>query len=423
MDRRWPRPLPTSQFGDVVEFDEVSNVLARQVSFGTVALGAGKYGEVRTVEMPTAGDMVAKTIFFQARNGLKYREQVCREARVCLKLQHPNIVACFGVLQTQLWPAIFYERVHGITLAKVKSNAFDAGTFVEEATLTGTIRKVLEAVHYLKTANIVHGDLQEHNVMVTPDGGVKLIDFGLAEELILGKAEVIRTKMYAHPPELNVVHFGGIDSKTDVFFVGGMLYRVAVQRRPYGDFLLEDATSQNTLVLRGVNKEFVRYRQLSKELKSFIDDLMSYMPDDRPDAAQALEHPWLTGAQDYQPPQLLRFEQVASAPHDERQLDEEIINRMATELNISRNELVQQILQSANNWRTIAYKANVLAKSRSPPSPPTPPSAPEEAGVTEDTPLVSVPASAATTAVVGEAEDSASSVPRRSFSIRCLLCC
>eukprot|EP00117_Sycon_ciliatum_P041819 scpid83577/ scgid30519/ Serine/threonine-protein kinase DDB_G0283821 len=363
MDSSWPTPFPTDLFGEVVEYNSDRKILGNVVFLDSESLGTGQYGEVYNVVMPAAQPMVAK-VLFSFRDGA---EQVCKELRVCSKLRHPNIAACLGAMQTRLWPLIFFERVDGRTLSAMARAADDENTTLDESVLQSVFSQVLKALHYMQTAKVVHGDLQETNVMVTHDGVVKLIDFGLAEELTSGKkAQVIRHRMYAHPPELNMAELGGIDYKLDIFFVGAMLYRVKVRRRPYGDFPNTNYLAQCQLVQRGVNKDGERYDQMSTDLQSFVDALTAYEADARPEASQALLLPWITGARDYQPPQLLSYEPEAASPKD---MDPAILTRMADEMGSNRWKTAMDISRSKNSWQAIAYRSNVLRQPRQP-SPP-----------------------------------------------------
>ena len=92
--------------------------------------------------------------------------RLLREARVVASLNHPNIAQIYGVEQG----ALVMELVHGKTL----ESPMPVGTALDYA---GQIAAALEAAH---EKGVVHRDLKPTNIMTTPDGTVKVLDFGLA---------------------------------------------------------------------------------------------------------------------------------------------------------------------------------------------------------------------------------------------------
>ena len=84
-------------------------------------------------------------------------DMIQTEAEVCLKLRHPNIVACFGVAQTDKYAVILFQQIYGRTLRRW---AHEIKTQYKRSLNEDDIRpimwQVLHALHYLQTACIVH---------------------------------------------------------------------------------------------------------------------------------------------------------------------------------------------------------------------------------------------------------------------------
>lgn len=85
-------------------------------------------------------------------------EVVRKEFDIAFRLQHKNIAACFGAMQSTLWPVVFFEWVDGQTLKQLWSDTLEqTKKTLTEDTLRPIASQLLEALHYLQTAQIFHG--------------------------------------------------------------------------------------------------------------------------------------------------------------------------------------------------------------------------------------------------------------------------
>ena len=140
-------------------------------------IGSGGMGDVYQAADTKLGRSVAIKFLPEAFSHDAERvARFQREARVLASLNHPNIAAIHGVEEIDIRHFLVMELVQGETLAdRIKRGAIP----VEEALpIAKQIAQALEEAH---EKGIIHRDLKPANIKVTPDGKVKVLDFGLAK--------------------------------------------------------------------------------------------------------------------------------------------------------------------------------------------------------------------------------------------------
>lgn len=165
-----------------------------------------------------------------------------REARLAALLQHDNIAATydFGEIDGEYFLAMEYlfgKNLHSVMVrAREHGELFGLG----EALVIGS--KICEGMEYAhnlndlqhRPLNIVHRDLTPHNIFITYDGKVKILDFGVAKaELFDNKTRegVVKGKIsYMSPERLSGED---VDSRSDIFSIGILLYEMVSRRRMY----------------------------------------------------------------------------------------------------------------------------------------------------------------------------------------------
>jgi serine/threonine protein kinase/tetratricopeptide (TPR) repeat protein len=216
-----------------------------QMSFQAIAhyritgeLGQGGMGRVyRAVDTKLNREVAIKVIHKQFGGDPIWRARFAREAQVLASLNHPNVAAIYGLEEN----AIVMELVPGQTLAERLSD----GAFpVEEALrVCGQVAEGLAAAH---RKDITHRDIKPANIKVTPDGRVKILDFGLArltrEMQTEGRTQaitvtaltnaggIVGTPAYMSPEQLrNEV----LDSRTDIWAFGCVLWELLQGHPPF----------------------------------------------------------------------------------------------------------------------------------------------------------------------------------------------
>src|SRR5690349_8853366 len=138
-------------------------------------LGAGGMGEVyRATDARLGREVAVKVIRRALVNDEDALDRLLREATLASSLNHPNIVTIYetGVVGADRYIAM--ELVEGSTLRTLSGQGLPLGRTL------GIARQIAEALAVAHGAQIVHRDIKPDNVMVRPDGYVKLLDFGLA---------------------------------------------------------------------------------------------------------------------------------------------------------------------------------------------------------------------------------------------------
>ena len=203
-------------------------------------LGRGGMGEVYLAEDTQLGRKVAiKVLPPELTRDRERLERLEREARAVAALNHPNIVTLHSVEEAEGVRFLTMEYVEGRTLAEsLPSGGLPPKSFFEVAV---PLAEALAAAH---EKGIIHRDLKPGNVMVTPEGRVKVLDFGLARltqaegtaasqlstEAVTGEGRVAGTVPYMSPEQ---VEGRPIDHRSDIFSLGVVLYEMATGRRPF----------------------------------------------------------------------------------------------------------------------------------------------------------------------------------------------
>jgi eukaryotic-like serine/threonine-protein kinase len=203
-------------------------------------LGRGGMAEVRKGTDTRLGRTVAvKRLRTDLASDVTFQARFRREAQSSASLNHPSIVAVYdtgeepatdgsGVSQ----PYIVMEFVAGRTLRDILR---EGRKILPERALEIT-SGVLSALDYSHRAGIIHRDIKPGNVMLTPSGDVKVMDFGIARAMsdasntMTQTAAVVGTAQYLSPEQ---ARGEPVDSRSDVYSAGCLLYELLTGRPPF----------------------------------------------------------------------------------------------------------------------------------------------------------------------------------------------
>ena len=190
-------------------------------------LGSGAFGVVYLARDPELSrDVAVKLPRFSKET--KSADRFRKEARAVARLRHPNIVSVFDHGETTDGVFIVYEYVPGETLERtIEQGELDLPTTIE------WVATLADALHYAATEGIVHRDMKPGNVMIDSRGRPQIMDFGLAEALLGGKAatggRIAGTPAYMSPEQARgETHVG---PASDQYALGAMLYEMITGER------------------------------------------------------------------------------------------------------------------------------------------------------------------------------------------------
>ena len=194
-------------------------------------LGKGAMGVVYKAVDPNIGRPVALKTMRVDIHGSDTEDMLKRfqnEARAAGVLNHPNIVTIYDAGEHE---GVFYiamEFIPGKTLAHLlaESRVLSAEQIVN---IGGQICAGLDYAHSKK---VIHRDIKPPNIMIAPDGTVKIMDFGIAKAgaSLTHTGEVLGTPNYMSPEQ---VKGKDLDGRTDLFSTGVILYEMATGERPF----------------------------------------------------------------------------------------------------------------------------------------------------------------------------------------------
>jgi serine/threonine protein kinase len=214
-------------------------------------IGAGGMGEVyRARDSRLARDVALKIlpeIFAQDADRLARFE---REARLLAALNHPSIGAIYGLEEAGGQRFLVLELVPGEDLSvRIARGAIPLDEALPIA------RDIAEAVEFAHEQGVVHRDLKPANVKITPEGRVKVLDFGLAKVFAVGSGlesmeTVVRThdtaagRILGTPAYMSPEQAEGkkVDARSDIFSFGSVFYEMITGRRAF-----EGETRMSTL--------------------------------------------------------------------------------------------------------------------------------------------------------------------------------
>ncbi|MGH2361282.1 MAG: serine/threonine-protein kinase, partial [bacterium] len=199
-------------------------------------LGRGATGVVYKASDPTIGRQVAIKVLSleseKTEEGPSSRDVFMREARAAGRLSHPGIVTIHDALEDPESHSCYIveELIPGRTLERVMLS----GPLMSTDKSLDIIRQIAEALDYAHRNQIIHRDLKPANIILTEDGRAKITDFGIAKivarEAVSKTLAIMGTPAYMSPEQ---VTGGEIDSRSDLFSMGILLYLMLVGEKPF----------------------------------------------------------------------------------------------------------------------------------------------------------------------------------------------
>ncbi|MCK6549997.1 serine/threonine protein kinase, partial [Myxococcota bacterium] len=209
-------------------------------------IAAGGMAEIYLARMasPTGADreVVLKRLMPELQGDVEFVQMFHDEARIASQMRHPSIVQIYelGELDGSLF--ISMELLRGVNLRDLLARLMRRRVELPLPLAMRIACGALEALAYAheftdasgRLLNVVHRDVSPQNIIVTYDGGVKLVDFGVAKaegRLHQTRAGLIKGKFAYMSPEQ--IEGGKIDARSDLFALAEVIYELTLRRHPF----------------------------------------------------------------------------------------------------------------------------------------------------------------------------------------------
>lgn len=216
-----PDPLATRTTQPAVPVDQRFELLGR--------IGAGNHGVVfRARDSQLQREVAIKRFSHFLADDPRAMRRITREVATLARVSHPHVVTVHDLVHMadgdgEITPHLVMELVEGTSLKDLLALH---GPSLRSVTV---VRGVLEGLAAVHQAGILHLDIKPANVLVTPEGGVKIVDFGIARAASDATATVAGTPHYMAPEQFD----GRADERSDIYSVGCLLYESLTGRPPF----------------------------------------------------------------------------------------------------------------------------------------------------------------------------------------------
>eukprot|EP00008_Paramoeba_atlantica_P015115 CAMPEP_0201492572 /NCGR_PEP_ID=MMETSP0151_2-20130828/33714_1 /ASSEMBLY_ACC=CAM_ASM_000257 /TAXON_ID=200890 /ORGANISM="Paramoeba atlantica, Strain 621/1 / CCAP 1560/9" /LENGTH=489 /DNA_ID=CAMNT_0047879455 /DNA_START=114 /DNA_END=1583 /DNA_ORIENTATION=+ len=271
-------------------YEVTSFTEARKLYKWDTYLGYGGFGQVVEAKSkdrrdPVYNDKVA--LKFQIHDSGKSQAMNLDEVSVLKFCNHPNVVCLYRALQVRKEIWLVMELLRGGTLKQASTNK---GVPFTDTEIAYVASEMLTGIQYLHDNEIAHRDLKNLNIMLTVEGGIKLIDFGLAVDMTLGpRIQMVGSPLWMAPEMIRGEPHDGL---VDIWSFTVCMLELANQRPPNASNIKRAMFLSAT---RGMGDEngFADVSKWPKEFVDFVSKGFTVNPTERPTAATLLKHPFI----------------------------------------------------------------------------------------------------------------------------------
>ena len=238
-------------------------------------LGHGGMGTVYLALDTYLEREVAVKVLNRQQLGTAGRGLLLNEARAAARLSHPNVTMVFDVGEQDEVPFIVMEFVEGQTLAQARPTRMDE--------VFRIARQICAALQHAHNKNLVHRDVKPHNVLVTPEGVAKLMDFGLAWALDaqIDPDDTFAGTLFYVAPEQAMGE--PVTPAADLYAFGVLLYELATGTLPFRG-------NSTQILLQHIQEMPDPPRERNEHVPSALNELILHLlqkrPQDRPGSAE-----------------------------------------------------------------------------------------------------------------------------------------
>ncbi|MFW6148078.1 MAG: protein kinase domain-containing protein [Thermodesulfobacteriota bacterium] len=241
-------------------------------------VGAGNMGGVlKAWDVALQREVALKVISYGLSSQKKFRKMLVKEARLISKLDHPNIARIYYVGNTNDILYFSMEYIAGGTMADMIREGRNMNTLRGLEYLI-TICRTLE---FVSKKNIIHRDIKPANIMISQEGTLKIVDFGVAQTINGQNKAALQEGIVGSPFYISPDAVTGrpLDHRSDIYSLGACFYHGLAGSPPFTGDDAEDVLSKHLNEKLTPVKE--RNPKVSNALGAIIEKMMAKVPNDR----------------------------------------------------------------------------------------------------------------------------------------------
>jgi serine/threonine-protein kinase len=268
------------QNGKALEIRFYHSLVGKQLgNYKAVSLiGSGAMGGVfKGWDIILERNVALKIISYKLSSVDSFREMFVKEARLVSQLNHPNIAQIYYIDQSD---DVFYFAMELISGGTLKDMIKDSNNLNSAKGLEYLVT-VCQTLDFVSGKNIIHRDIKPENIMITDDGILKVVDFGVAivndgknkkgkSENLVGSPYYVSTDCIKGLP---------LDSRSDIYSLGATFYHVFAGVPPFEGDNVED------VLLKHLNCDLVPLKKKNPTVSNWLSDIIAKMmaknPEDR----------------------------------------------------------------------------------------------------------------------------------------------
>lgn len=187
------------------------------------------------------------------------------EANAVANLNHPNIVNIYNIGQEEDFNYIVMEYVKGVTL---KEFIREKGRLSEDMAISFSEQLAL-ALSHAHLNNVIHRDVKPHNILVSEDGRIKILDFGIAKSsnssTITNSGKIVGSVHYFSPEQAR----GNVtDRRSDIYSLGIVMYEMVTGRLPF------DSESPVTIALKHMQEPIQKPKLINPQISEKLNQII-----------------------------------------------------------------------------------------------------------------------------------------------------
>nr|XP_039249213.1 serine/threonine-protein kinase SIK3-like isoform X1 [Styela clava] len=249
-------------------------------------IGKGNFAVVKLAMHVVTRTKVAIKIVDKTQLDKDNLDKIYREIKIMKKLNHPNIVKLYQVMESE---KMLYLVTEYASNGEIFDHLVAHGRMTEEEA-RGKFKQIVAAVYYCHTRHVVHRDLKAENLLLDAGKNIKIADFGFANYYT---KEELLTTWCGSPPYAAPELFEGkeyVGPKVDVWSLGVVLYVLVCGSLPFDDNTLQALRS------RVINGKFRIPFFMSQECEQLIRGMLLVNPSRRFSLQQVCDHAWIKKA-------------------------------------------------------------------------------------------------------------------------------